>query len=240
MLRMFIGYDPNEVVAYHVFAHSILRHCSEPVSIAPVMLSQLCADHLRPRDPLASTEFSFTRFLVPFLCDYSDWALFADCDMLARADLVGLWDLRDPNFAVQVVKHNHVPNEDTKFLGATQTRYDKKNWSSVMLFNCARCKALTPDYVETASGLDLHQFKWLASEDQIGALPRQWNHLVGYDAYDKDAAIVHYTQGGPYFNEYKDCEYSTDWWDEWHRHNYCRQRTTPAHTMEPVKWQAIP
>jgi len=163
---------------------------------------------------LQSTEFSFSRFLVPYLCDYEGWALFMDCDVLCRADLADLWALRDERCAVMVVKHCHEPKETTKFLGQVQTRYGKKNWSSVMLFNCARCRALTPEFVDTATGLELHQFKWLASDDEIGSLPRRWNHLVGYDPPAPDAALVHYTSGGPYFHEYADCEFAAEWFRE--------------------------
>ena len=112
------------------------------------------------------------------------------------------------------MKHEHVPKEEVKFLGAVQTKYQKKNWSSVMLMNCARCTALTPDYVNKASGLELHQFKWLEGDHLIGELPHRWNHLVGYDAPDPGAALVHFTIGGPYFDEYRDCEYSGEWFTE--------------------------
>jgi len=134
-----------------------------------------------------------------------------DCDMLMRDDIATLWRLRDERYAVMVVKHDHVPRETVKFLGEPQSKYEKKNWSSVMLFNNARCRTLTPDYVNTASGLDLHQFKWLGNDDLIGALPDSWNHLVGYNAPRADAALVHYTLGGPYFSEYASCEYSAEW-----------------------------
>ena len=211
MIRVFIGYDPREAVAYSVLAHSIQLNASQPVSIAPLMLSQLGHIYKRERHSLQSTEFSFTRFLTPYLCGYEGWALFIDCDMLFRDDIAKLWALRDEQCAVQVVKHVHVPAETTKFLNQPQTKYEKKNWSSVMLFNNARCKALTPDYVNTASGLELHQFKWLENDGQIGELPHRWNHLVGYDAYDTEAANVHFTVGGPYFSQYADCEYATDW-----------------------------
>jgi hypothetical protein len=110
-----------------------------------------------------------------------------------------------------VIKHEHVPTETTKFMNQPQTRYEKKNWSSVILFNNAKCWALTPDYVNTATGLQLHQFKWLGDDSLIGELPHRWNHLVGYDAYDPQAANVHYTSGGPYFMPYANCEYSTEW-----------------------------
>ena len=113
-----------------------------------------------------------------------------------------------------VVKHDHVPKEAVKFLDQPQSAYQKKNWSSVMLFNNARCRALTPHYVNHASGLELHQFKWVGNDDLIGQIPARWNHLVGYDARSEDAALVHYTLGGPYFDEFHDCEYAQQWRDE--------------------------
>ena len=214
MIRVFIGYDSRETVAYHVLAHSILARASEPVSITPLMLSQLEGAFDRERNPLQSTEFSFTRFLTPWLCDFEGWALFTDCDMLVREDIASLWALRDPRFAVQVVKHHHVPRETTKFLNQPQSRYEKKNWSSVMLMNCAECRALTPEYVNRATGLELHQFKWLDGDARIGELPARWNHLAGYDEPRTDASLVHFTIGGPYFPEYAACEYADEWFRE--------------------------
>lgn len=213
-IRVFIGYDSREAVAFHVLAHSIQARSSEPVAITPVRLDQLAGVFRRERNPLQSTEFSFSRFLTPYLCGYRGWAIFMDCDMLVLDDIARLWKLRDERYAVQVVKHVHVPREEVKFLGAVQTKYEKKNWSSVMLMNCARCTALTPDYVNTASGLELHQFKWLAGDHLIGDIPHQWNHLVGFDPPRRDASLVHYTIGGPYFDEYRDCEYSAEWFAE--------------------------
>jgi hypothetical protein len=213
MIRVFIGFDPRETIAFHVLSHSIQRRASQPVSIAPLALSQLGGLMTRPRHPLQSTDFSFSRFLVPYLCDYQGFAIFMDCDMLMLDDIAKLWALRAESFAVQVVKHDHVPSEETKFLGATQTRYEKKNWSSVMLFNCARCQALTPDYVNTASGLDLHRFNWLDDDDLIGELPPGWNHLVDYDPPRpaSQLSLLHFTIGGPYFPEYRDCGYADLW-----------------------------
>lgn len=211
MINVFIGYDPREAVAFSVLAHSIHVRASEPVAITPLMLSQLAGVLTRERHPLQSTDFSFSRFLTPFLSGYSGWSVFMDCDMLMLDDIAELFRLRDERYAVMVVKHDHVPRESVKFLGEPQSRYEKKNWSSVMLFNNARCTALTPHYVNTASGLELHQFKWLESEALIGALPARWNHLVGYDPPRADAALVHYTLGGPYFDEYRDCEYAEAW-----------------------------
>lgn len=213
-IRIFIGYDSREVVAWNVLAHSIIRRASRPVQVAPVKLEQLSHVFDREKNPLQSTEFSFSRFLVPWMCGYEGWAIFTDCDMLVLDDVARLWALRDPRYAVQVVKHNHVPVETVKFLGATQTKYEKKNWTSVMLMNCAECRALTPEYVNTASGLELHQFKWLGDDARIGEIPSEWNHLVGYDPPRPGASLVHYTIGGPYFPEYKDCEYSREWFAE--------------------------
>ena len=211
MINVFIGYDPREAVAFSVLAYSIQARASQPVAITPLMLSQLKKVLTRKRHPLQSSDFSFSRFLTPHLSDYSGWSVFMDCDMLMRDDIANLRRLCDDRYAVMVVKHNHVPRETVKFLGEPQSKYEKKNWSSVMLFNNARCRALTPDYVNTASGLDLHQFKWLGNDELIGALPDRWNHLVDYHAPRTDAALVHYTLGGPYFPEYADCEYSAEW-----------------------------
>ena len=216
MIRIFIGYDPREAVAFNVLAHSIQTRASEPVTIAPLMLSQLGKLMWRARHDLQSTDFSFSRFLVPHLCDYQGWALFMDCDMLVRDDIARLWALRDDSYAVMCVKHDHVPNESTKFLGQTQTRYEKKNWSSVMLFNTAKCRALTADYVNTASGLDLHRFHWLGNDDLIGEIPHRWNHLVDYDPPAPAAEIsnLHFTTGGPYFPQYAKCGYADLWFAE--------------------------
>lgn len=213
MIRVFIGFDPRETVAWHVLTHSILRHSSQPVAFTPLALDNLRELMWRERNPLQSTDFSFSRFLTPHLSGYEGWSLFMDCDMLVLDDIARLWALRDERYAVMCVKHDHQPRETVKFLDAPQTPYAKKNWSSVMLFNNARCRRLAPEYVNTASGLELHQFKWLDSDEQIGELPAEWNHLVGYDAPRPGMANVHYTLGGPYFNEFTDCEYAQEWFD---------------------------
>src|SRR5262245_58734517 len=150
-VRIFIGYDPREAVAFSVLAFSIHRRASVPVSIAPLMLSQLDGVLTRERHPLQSTDFAFSRFLTPLLSGYAGWSLFMDCDMLMLDDVAALWALRDERYAVQVVKHDHRPREGPKFLGQPQTRYEKKNWSSVMLFNNARCRALSAEYVNSAT-----------------------------------------------------------------------------------------
>ena len=147
--------------------------------------------------------------------NYQGWALFLDCDQLMLGDVADLWRLRDEKYAVQVAKHDYQPQEEKKFMGAIQTKYVKKNWSSVMLMNCDKCKSLTPDYVNSATGLQLHQFKWLENDDLIGEIPLEWNWLVDEPGYEIKEGVknLHYTKGGPYFKEYKDCGFSEIWFD---------------------------
>ena len=211
MINVFIGYDSKERVAYNVLSHSIIQNSTKPVSITPIALNNLKDDFVRERNNLSSTEFSFSRFMIPHLMNYQGWALFMDCDMLMFEDIAELWRLRDDRYAVQVCKHDYTPKTDTKFLGQVQTKYPKKNWSSFMLMNCKKCTTLTPDYVNKASGLELHQYKWLESEDLIGEIPLEWNWLVGEYEHKDNVKNVHYTEGGPWFEQYKDCDYSQDW-----------------------------
>lgn len=223
MIPVFIGFDPVEAATWYTLAHSIHARCSQPVSFTPVSLENLRGILTRERHPLQSNDFSFSRFLVPWMSHYEGWSIFMDCDMVVRDDIAKLWALRDDRYAVMCVHHDHVPVEDTKYLGKPQTKYHRKNWSSVMLFNNARCRFLTPEYVNQADGLELHQFRWLA-DDEIGYLPRHWNHLVGYDAFNPRAALVHYTTGGPYFKEYANRDYHCDWWTEHSLMNHVAQR----------------
>ena len=225
LLQIFIGYDPKEAVAYHTLAHSIQRRSSVPVSIAPLMQSQLKGLYTRARGPTESTEFSLTRFLVPALSQFRGWSLFMDCDMLCRVDIAELAAFagRADDKAVLVCQHDYVPKTERKFIDQVQTRYPRKNWSSLMLFNNARCTALTPQYVNGASGLELHRFAW--TEDAlVGSLPLEWNWLVSEYEYNPDAKIVHYTIGGPYFNEYRACDYAGEWFEENRRMNFAANR----------------
>jgi hypothetical protein len=201
MINVFIGYDSKEKIAHHILSESILRHSTKPVAITPIYLPNIKDDFVRERNNLSSTEFSFSRFIIPHLMNYQGWALFMDCDMLMMTDIAELWRLRDDKYAVQVCKHDYTPKDE------------KKNWSSFMLLNCKKCITLTPDYVNKASGLELHQFKWLENEELIGSLPLEWNWLVGEYPYKKDVKNVHYTDGGPYFEEYNTCDYSSEWYN---------------------------
>ena len=215
MLRIYIGYDPRESIAFHVLAHSLLRRSSIPLSVSPLVRSQLQPIYRRPRGPTESTEFSMTRFLVPYLSGYAGWSLYMDCDMLCRVDIAGLMREvdRQAGKAVLVAKHDYVPKSERKFLDQVQTKYPRKNWSSLMVFNNERCRALTPDYVNSASGLELHRFAW-AEDRLIGELDREWNWLVGEYPHNPGARIVHFTLGGPYFEPYRNCDYAGEWFAE--------------------------
>lgn len=199
MIRLFIGYDRAERVAWHVLVHSIIETCSEPITVTPIGNSTLPSRlWWRTRGPYDSTEFSVCRFLVPALCEWQGWAIFMDCDMLCRDDLARLWAQRDDRYAVMVRQHEYAPKADRKFLGQRQARYPRKNWSSLMLLNCAHpdCRTLTPQYVNRAAGLDLHGFAWTAPQS-IGALAGSWNELV-LSANAPEASLWHYTEGGPW------------------------------------------
>jgi hypothetical protein len=228
-LRIFIGWDPRETIAYAVLADSIIRRASIPVSIQPLRLSALKHLYTRGRGPTESTEFSMTRFLVPYLSHYRGLSVFMDCDMLMQGDIVDvlLYALVHPDTAVHVCQHDYTPKGPTKFLGQVQTTYPRKNWSSFMLFNNARCTALTPEYVNTATGLDLHRFNWLkcpaiaclnerchdhhGGPDPIGSLPLDFNWLVGEYEPNERARVLHWTQGGPWFPEYENCDHADLW-----------------------------
>ena len=209
--RIFVGYDKSEIVAYHVCCQSIISQSSIPVSFIPLSLNLIKSIHNRTRDPLQSTDFSFSRFLVPYLSGYEGWSLYIDGDMLVRSDVAELIDLCNNSYSVLVSQHDYKPKSSIKFLSNEQTTYNKKNWSSVILFNNSLCKILTPEYVNTATGLELHQFKWLNQESEIGNIPLIWNWLVGEYPYNPDVKLAHFTLGGPYFEEFAGTDFSDDW-----------------------------
>ena len=212
VVRVFIGFDREEAVASGVLIHSLMRHASGPVSITPMVLGQLPMTRMRAE--YQSTDFSFSRFLVPYLCGYEGRAIFMDCDMLCRADIYDLWRQTDTHHAVHVVKHDYIPHDAPKFLGQRQSVYEKKNWSSLMVFNNPMCKTLTPKVVNEASGLYLHQFKWLQDDSLIGSLNMDWNHLVGEYPVNHNAKLVHFTLGTPCFKAFSRCEFSDEWYKE--------------------------
>lgn len=213
MIRVFVGYDPHEIVACNVFQHSVLEHSSQPVAFIPLAPGSLGNHYSEPRED-GSNNFIYRRFLVPYLCDYIGWAIFADGDMLCREDIAKLWAMRDPNKAVQVVKHLYKTKHPVKYMGAKNEDYPRKNWSSLVLWNCshpANAK-LTPDMIMHKPGAFLHRFSWLEDKD-IGELPADWNWLVTEYPKLETASLVHFTLGAPCFGEYHYCDYA----EEWHR-----------------------
>jgi hypothetical protein len=210
-------------------AASIYRQSSRPVAIVPINLHNLNNILTRPKDPKQSNEFSFSRFLVPYLCNFEGQGIFFDCDQLLRTDIAEIFTAIDeqPAKAVYVVKHTYEPRDDIKYLNTVQYKYPRKNWSSVVLWNCEHEKnrVVTPDFVNSTEGLKLHRFTWLDDID-IGDLDVRWNWLVGeYDDPPDDVKNVHWTVGGPYFHEYKGSDFSNEWFDERAKMQYCLQRT---------------
>lgn len=229
MVRVFIGYDKVESVAWHAMAHSILEHSSRPVSITPINLANLGGIFTRERDPKQSNEFSMSRFLVPYLCGYQGTAIFFDCDMMLRTDIATVFDAmeQDPGRAVYVVKHDYQPSDTIKYLDTVQYSYPRKNWSSVVLWNCGHPAnaRVTPEFVNTTTPLQLHRFTWLQDEE-IGELDVRWNWLVGeYRDPPADVKNVHWTVGGPYFREYAEVDFADEWFGLRDRMTYCLQRS---------------
>lgn len=211
MLNVVIGYDRENRIPAYTCAESIMQNASVPVAFT-FLHRDMLKQYKRKRGEFESTEFSNSRFLTPSLFDFKGWTLFMDNDMICKADIAELFGMADERYSVMCVKHNQIVNGPTKFGGHRQESYSFKNWSSLMLFNNAKCQALTVDYVNTAHGLDLHQFRWLGDLDLIGSLPLEWNYLV--DNRNQSVAapkIIHYTDGGPYFKEYDSCGYSEDY-----------------------------
>jgi hypothetical protein len=209
-------------------AASIYRQSSRPVAIIPVNLANLKAIFNRPRDPKQSNEFSFSRFLVPYLCNYEGQGIFFDCDQMLRTDIAEIFSVmkEQPGKAVYVVKHTYEPRDDVKYLNTVQYKYPRKNWSSVVLWNCnhEKNKIVTPDFVKKSEGLKLHRFTWLDDND-IGSLDIKWNWLVGeYDSPPLDVKNVHWTLGGPYFKEYENSDFAKEWNQENEMMQYCMQR----------------
>jgi hypothetical protein len=214
-LKIFIGYDNREKIAYHVLSQSIIENASMPVSINPICLNNLKKFYKRKKESNHSTEFSISRFLTPYLSNYEGYSLFLDCDFVVLGDIFELLKIikKDNKKTVWCVQHKDYSKNfinKKKFLNENQLPYQKKNWSSFMIFNNAKCKILTPNLVSKATGLFLHQFKW-TKENLIGKLPHNWNVLVGEQEIPNKIKAIHYTLGGPYFSRYKKCEGAEHW-----------------------------
>lgn len=223
MIPVFIGYDPREAIAFHVCANSIIRNSTQPVSFMPLALN-LLKDYEETHTD-GSNQFIYSRFLVPHLMNYSGWAIFIDGDMIVRDDIAKLWNLRDDSKDIMVVKHNYKTKKSEKYLGSKNEDYPRKNWSSVILWNCQSSSnhKLTPKFIQEATGSQLHRFSWL-EDNCIGELPIEWNWLPDEFGSNPNAKLLHYTLGTPSFHDYAISPMS----DEWHRERifteYCQQR----------------
>lgn len=212
MIPVFIGYDRREPVAFHVCANSIIRNSSTPVSIIPLALNLL--DDYRESHTDASNTFVYSRFLVPHLMGFQGWAIYIDGDMVVKSDIRELWQLRDAAYDVQVVKHDYRTRAQTKYLGSKNEDYPRKNWSSVILWNCGspQHRHLTPSFVESSTGQYLHRFAWVP-DSNIGSLPPTWNWLVDEHGFNAQARLMHWTLGTPCFEEYQSAP-GADYWHQ--------------------------
>jgi len=214
IFKIFIGYDSRETIAYHVLSHSIISKSTIPVTITPIRLENLKSFYNRKKGKKDSTEFSMSRFLTPYLSNFEGYSLFLDCDFIVNADIADLFKVikKDSNKTIWCVKHkNYRSKVERKFLNERQLPYEKKNWSSFVVYNNAKCKMLTPSFVSKSNGLFLHQFKWI-KDNQIGSLPKEWNILVGEQKILKNFKALHFTLGGPYFKKYKKTKGSIYWY----------------------------
>lgn len=222
IIPIFVGYDPREAVAYHTCVNSIIRHSTTPVAIHPVALN-LFKDYSETHTD-GSNHFIYTRFLVPHLMNFSGWAIFIDGDMIVKSDITDLWNLKDSYKDVMVVKHDYKTKMPVKYLGSKNEDYPRKNWSSVILWNCNSFpnRKLTPEFVQQSTGSFLHRFSWLEDE-RIGSLPLEWNWLPDEYGPNAEAKLLHYTLGAPCFHEFA----NTPMGDQWHRERilteYCQQ-----------------
>ena len=220
-LKIFIGWDSREDIAYQVARFSLYNRASVPIDVQPIQQYEmrLRGIYTRPADMEGSTEFTLTRFLTPYLAGHKGLALFTDCDFLFQCDIKELFDLvRDHSAgkAITVVKHKYIPPESIKMEGQVQHQYPRKNWSSMMVFNCAHsdCLRLTPDLINQAPPALLHQFMW-TEESNIGHVPYTWNFLEGwYPAKVDVPKIIHYTRGGPWLDDkfgWSNVDYAAEW-----------------------------
>jgi lipopolysaccharide biosynthesis glycosyltransferase len=214
-MEIFVGYDPREDIAYQVCKFSI-KSRQPDAEIIPLKQNQLREKGLytREHDAQSSTEFTFTRFLVPHLMNYQGWALFCDCDFLFTIDVDEIFKCANEKYAVMVVKHDYNPTEETKMDGQRQMPYPRKNWSSLVLWNCGHPanQKLNLNTVNTETGAYLHRFQWL-EDDEIGELSYAYNWLVNWykEPQDGTPKVIHYTEGGPWFENYRHCEYGYQW-----------------------------
>ena len=214
-LKIFIGWDSRETEAYKVCVRSLEKYASQELDITPIVKDTLIetGEYYRPQPEAGSVEFTYTRFLVPYLANYDGWALFIDCDFLFTRDVSELFDMANDKYALMCAKHDYIPKNSIKMDGQKQVSYPRKNWSSCILWNCGHPAniILNPDVVSKESGAFLHRFYWLPDES-IGDIPLEWNWLEGeYDKPDTPPAAIHFTNGGPWFENYQNTDYADLW-----------------------------
>ena len=221
-IPIFVGYDPREAVAYHTCVNSIIRHASQPVAIMPLALN-LFKDYTETHTD-GSNQFIYSRFLVPYLMSWTGHAIFIDGDMIVRSDIVELWNMRAVDRDVQVVKHDYKTKRSIKYLGAPNEDYPRKNWSSVILWNCNSFpnRVLTPEFIQRATGSFLHRFSWI-DDQRIGELPIEWNWLPDEFGPNPSAKLLHYTLGAPCFKEFADTPMAEEWHHEHELTDHCQQ-----------------
>jgi lipopolysaccharide biosynthesis glycosyltransferase len=217
-VKIYIGFDQRESIAYHAFVQSLIDHASIPLDITPLAVKTLKGYEEKHKDK--SNDFVYSRFLTPFLNDFKGWAIFVDGDMICQTDIKELLDLRDGSKALQVVKHDYKTKANQKYLGNINQDYPRKNWSSVILWNCEhpKHKLLTPDFIANESGKYLHRFSWL-EDNEIGELPKEWNWLATEYPNNEQANIIHYTLGTPCFKDYRNTEMADIWLKKYDRLN---------------------
>ncbi len=247
-LTIYIGYDEKEKINYDVLVHSINRNQSNPVTIKPLIQSELrkSGSYYRDSQDGCATEFGFTRFLVPHLNDYQGWAVFMDCDMLLTRDPWEIMDHTNPEKSALCCQHDYKSSTNIKMDNMKQGSFPRKNWSSFILYNCEHpdCKRLTPESIANGSPAYLHQFKW-TTDNKLGIMPLEFNWLVGeYDLYQKGKELpfnLHYTLGSPAFadlgfEQYRNCDYG-DVWNEGKEHmeNYQELRKIASLEKQTVQ-----
>ena len=205
-----VGFDQKESVAYHTFVQSVIEKSTIPTRFMPLSIRSLTNYKETHKD--GSNDFIYSRFLVPYLMNFNGWAIYADGDMVCLEDIKKLWDLRDDKFAVQVVKHDYKTKVKSKYWGNKNEDYPRKNWSSVIVWNCQhpKNKILTPDFISEKEGSFLHRFSWL-EDIEIGELPKTWNWLALEYKEKKNLDLIHYTLGTPCFKEYSNKSLSEFW-----------------------------
>jgi lipopolysaccharide biosynthesis glycosyltransferase len=209
-VNLMVGFDQREAIAYHVFCQSVIDLATVPVHFVPLAENSL--NQYKELHADGSNRFIYSRFLTPYLMNFSGWAIYADGDMVCQADISELWSLRDESKAVQVVKHDYKTKSIKKYLGNINEDYPRKNWSSLILWNCAHPEnsILTPDFIQGQPGSYLHRFSWL-KDDLIGKLAAEWNWLAIEYPENPNAKIIHYTLGTPCFKDYANESMSDVW-----------------------------